>query len=85
MQKIRYLINMADKFFSNQPQLKGTVTTQDLSNIERNKVMKNQPIWIIPRGLAYNNQPGGVKSTPPPCRIGLTNVWNICSWFDDNM
>ena len=26
MQKIWYLINMADKFFSNHPQLKGTVT-----------------------------------------------------------
>ena len=33
--------------------------TQDLSNIERNKVMKNQLIWDIPQGLAYNNQPGG--------------------------
>ena len=42
--------------------------TQDLSNIERNKVMKNQPIWSIPWGLAYNNQ---VFLTPPPCRIGL--------------
>ena len=39
--------------------------TQDLSNIERNKVMKNQSIWSIPRGLAYNNQPGGVDLTPP--------------------
>ena len=44
--------------------------TQDLSNIERNKVMKNQPIWGIPRGLAYDNQPGGVDLTPP-CRMGL--------------
>ena len=40
--------------------------TQDLSNIERNKVMKNQPIWGIPRGLASDNQPGGVFLTPPP-------------------
>ena len=39
--------------------------TQDLSNIERNKVMKNQPIRGIPRGLAYDNQPGGVFLTPP--------------------
>ena len=39
--------------------------TQDLSNIERNKVMKNQPIRGIPRGLAYNNQPGG-SIWPPP-------------------
>ena len=40
--------------------------TQDLSSIERNKVMKNQPIWGIPRGLAYDNQPGGVDLTLPP-------------------
>ena len=46
--------------------------TQDLSNIERNKVMKNQPIRGIPRGLAYDNQPGGVFLTPPPYRIGLS-------------
>ena len=39
--------------------------TQDLSNIERNKVMKNQFIRGIPRGLAYDNQPGGVDLTPP--------------------
>ena len=36
-----------------------------LSNFERNKVMKNQPIRGIPRGLAYNNQAGGVDLTPP--------------------
>ena len=39
--------------------------TQDLSNIERYKVMKNQFIRGIPRGLAYDNQPGGVDLTPP--------------------
>ena len=44
---------------------------QELSNIERNKVMKNQPIWGIPRGLASDNQPGGSFCPPPPCRIGL--------------
>ena len=38
--------------------------SQDLSNIERNKVMKNQPIRSIPLGLAYDNQPGGVNLTP---------------------
>ena len=32
---------------------------QDVSNIERNKVMKNHPIWGIPQGLGYNNQSGG--------------------------
>ena len=51
--------------------------TQDLSNIERYKVMKNQPIWGIPRGLAYNNQQGGVDLTPPPCRIGLKVLANL--------
>ena len=44
--------------------------TQDLSNIERNKVMKNQPIRGIPRGLVYDYQPGGVFLTPL-YRIGL--------------
>ena len=44
---------------------------QELSNIERNKVMKNQPIRCVPRGLAYHNQPGGFDLTPP-CKIGLT-------------
>ena len=39
--------------------------TQDLSNIERNKVMKNQFIRGIPRGLAYDNQPGGGRFDPP--------------------
>ena len=43
--------------------------TQDLSNIERNKVMKNQPIWGIPRGLAYDNLPGGGVFLAPPPRI----------------
>ena len=38
---------------------------QDLFNIEKNKVLKNHPIWGIPRGLAYNNQQGGVDLTPP--------------------
>ena len=44
-------------------------TTQDLSNIERNKAMKNQSIRGIPRGLAYNNQPGGVNLAPPPLHV----------------
>ena len=30
--------------------------TQDTSNIETNKVMKNQPIQGIPWGLVYDNQ-----------------------------
>ena len=43
---------------------------QDLSNIERNKVMKNQPIQGILWRLVHNNQPGGIVLIPP-CRIGL--------------
>ena len=42
---------------------------QDVSNTEKNKVIKNHPIWGIPQGLAYHNQPGGLFD--PPCRIGL--------------
>ena len=38
--------------------------------------MKNQPIQGIPRGLAYDNQPGGVDLTPP-CRIGLNLAGDI--------
>ena len=53
------------KFFGNFKKKSQKWPTQDLSNIERNKVMKNQPIQGIPRGLAYNNQPGGVDLTPP--------------------
>merc|ERR1712105_367025 len=56
------------KFFGNFKKKSQKWPTQDLSNIERNKVMKNQPIWGIPRRLAYNNQPGGLFD-PPPCRI----------------
>ena len=39
--------------------------TQDLSNIERNKVMKNQPIQGIPQGLVYDNPSGGIDLIPP--------------------
>ena len=44
--------------------------TQDLSNIEKNKVMNNQPIWGIPRGLAYHNQSGGGQFDPPHVEWG---------------
>ena len=53
------------KFFGSFKKKSQKWPTQDLSNIERNKVMKNQPIWGIPRGLAYNNQSGGIFLTPP--------------------
>ena len=59
------------KFFGNFKKKFLKWPTKDLSNIKRNKVMKNQIIRGIPRGLAYNNQPEGVFLTPP-CRIGLT-------------
>ena len=60
------------KFFGNFKQKSPKWPTKDLSDIERNKFMKNQPVLGIPQGLAYDNQPGGVDLTPPPCRIGLT-------------
>ena len=54
------------KFFGNFKKKSQKWPTQDLSSIERNKVMKNQPLRGIPRGLAYYNPPGGGR-----CRIGL--------------
>ena len=36
------------KSFGNFKKKSQKLPTQDLSNIERNKVMKNQPIWGIP-------------------------------------
>jgi len=62
------------KFFGNFKKKSQKWPTQDLSNIERNKVMKNQPICGIPRGLASDNQPGGGGlKDPPPYRIGLSS------------
>ena len=52
--------------------------TQDLSNIEMNKVMKNQPIWGIPQGLASDNQPGGGGGLFDPPLIKarkMTQTW----------
>ena len=54
------------KFFGNFKKKSQKWHTQDLSNIERNKVMKNQPNQGIPQGLVYNNQSRGVNLTPPP-------------------
>ena len=53
------------KLFGNFKKKSKKWPTQDLSNIERNKFMKNQFIRGIPLGLAYDNQPGGVNLTPP--------------------
>ena len=64
------------KFFGNCKKKSQKWPTQDLSNIERNKVMKNQSIQGIPRWLAYNNQPRGVDLTPP-CRIGLKDYLKL--------
>ena len=36
------------KFFENFKKKSKKWPTKDLSNIERNKVIKNQPIWSIP-------------------------------------
>ena len=49
--------------------------TQDLSNVKRNKVMKNQPIQGILWRLAFNNQPGAIVLIPP-YRIGS-------NWYSD--
>ena len=44
------------KFFGNFKKKSQKWSNKDLSNVERNKVMKNQPIQGIPWGLLYNNQ-----------------------------
>ena len=41
------------KFFGNFKKKSHKWPTQDLSNIERNKVMKNRPTQGIPRRLVY--------------------------------
>ena len=46
------------KFFGNFKKNSQKWPTQDLSNIERNKVMKNQLIQGIPHGLVNNNHLG---------------------------
>ena len=61
-----YMEKIVDvKSFGNFKKKSQKWPTQDLSNIERIKVMKSQPILGIPWGLTYNNQPGGVDLTPP--------------------
>merc|ERR1712079_651596 len=50
---------VVENFFGNFNKKSQKWPTQDLSNIERNKVMKNQPIWGIPQGFVYDNQPVG--------------------------
>ena len=55
-----------EKFLGNFKTKSQKWANKDLSNIERNKDMKNQPIWAIPRGLTYNNQPGGFFFDPLP-------------------
>ena len=49
--------------------------TQNLSNAERNKVMKNQPIQGIHGQLPRNNRSGGTLF--PPCKIGLIETYMI--------
>ena len=56
---VKKIVNL--KFFGNSKKKKSQKwTTQELSNIARNKVMKNQPIQGIPGGLLYDNQSGGI-------------------------
>ena len=63
------------KFFENFKKKSKKWPIQDLFDIERNKLMKNQPIWGI--RLAYDNQSGGVFLTPLPCRIGLRKSFSV--------
>ena len=43
---------------------------QDSSNIARNKLIKNQPIWGTHQWAANDKPPRGGVS-PPPCRVGF--------------
>ena len=74
---VKKIVNV--KFFGNSKKKSQKWTTQELSNIARNKVMKNQPIQGIPGGLLYDNQSGGIVLIPPPCRIGLNPVFKANS------
>ena len=49
------------EIFKQNPQ---KLPTQDLSNVERNKAMKNQLIQGILWRLVHNNQPGGIVLIP---------------------
>ena len=63
-----YMEKIVDvKFFGNFKKHFQKWPNQDLSNIERNKDMKNQHIRGIPCGLAYNNQSGGIDLIPHAC------------------
>ena len=44
---------------------------QDSSNIARNKLIKNQPVWGTHWWAANDKPPRGGVSPPPPCKIGL--------------
>ena len=70
------------KFFGNFKKKSPKGPSQDLSNIERNKVMKNQPIWGIPQGLAYDNQSGGVCLFDPPPMQNRVKVPSFLSGWD---
>ena len=66
-----YMVKIVDvKCFGNFKKKSQKWPIQDLSNIERNKVMKIQSIRGTLQGLAYDNHPGGLIWSPP-CRIGL--------------
>ena len=49
----------------------------DVSNVERNKVMKYELNRSVHWGVTWDIPPGGVRWTPPPCRIGLRNFYPI--------
>ena len=46
----------------------------DMANVQRNKVMKFELILSIHRGITRDHLPGGIRSPPPLCRIGLKLV-----------
>ena len=43
----------------------------DITNVERNKVMKFELHRTVHWGVTRDIPPGGVRWTPTPCRIGL--------------
>ena len=46
----------------------------DITNIERNKVMKYELNRSVHWCVTWYILPGGVRWTPPPCRIGLKGL-----------
>ena len=53
----------------------------DVSNVERNKVMKYELNQSVHWGVTWDIPPGGSAGPPPQCRIGLKS-WHIETYHE---